>query len=147
MREDYKTYMSNKLEEEALTADELKNAPDFSKISEPIEPDLRSFKGTKIPYAFSVGAISVAGYVCIEDVIEDSYLKGYHHIGPGPGSHYISKHNTHTDLSAEVVKIRIGMDIKGKYFYWQFAERRIKMCGWRPCFYWGWHGKNVIFRW
>jgi hypothetical protein len=147
MREDYNAYMCKELGEEALTEDELKNVPDFSIISRSVESDLRSFKGTKIPYAFTVGVISVAGYVCIENATEDSYLRGYHHIGPIPGSHHINKHNTHADFSAEIVKVRIGMDVRGKYFYWQVANLELRMCGLLPCTRWQWHGKNVIYRW
>lgn len=139
MSNEFEQYMVGPLGEEALTDEELKDAPKLAELEE--------IKGTKFPYAFSMGVISGAGYLSLENPIENSYLKGVHHIGPVPGEHRISKDHPTTDFSAEVVKVRIGMDLGGKNFYWQGAERRVKMCGWKPCFYWKWHGRNVIYSW
>ena len=135
------------MNEDFLSEIESKSIPDFSIVSKNLQGELETYKGMKIPYGFTMGIISVVGYISIEDNIDNSCARGIHHIGLIPGEHKIDRNNPTTDFSAEIVKIRFGVDFKNKYFYWRGADRKVKMCGWKPCFYWKWHGKNILFNW
>jgi hypothetical protein len=100
-------------------------------------------RGVRIPFEFSVAVFVVVGHVCVEDPIEESYLKG--HVQPLGIDFRIDRHRP-LEVSLGVAKLRIGVDMQTKYVYWQNAELRIKVTGLKVKRYWKWHGRNVIFR-
>ena len=92
-----------------------------------------------IPYAFSIGAVTIVGTLYLRDPLENSYTDGVI-AGAVNGTYHIDRDNTEA-CATGIVKLCIRIDFGDKCLYAELCT---------PCIFppgWDCHGERTLICW